>query len=42
MVDDERTGQEFLARILGAHRNGFEHGKPLAVALRELHIFCTS
>ena len=37
MVDDERTGQEFLARILDAHTHGYAHGKPLAVALRELH-----
>lgn len=36
MVDDERTGHELLARILDAHTNGYEYGKPLAVALREL------
>ncbi len=36
MVDDERTGQEFVARILDAHTNGYAHGKPLAVAFQEL------
>jgi len=36
MNDDLRSCDEFVARVLDAHANGYEHGKPFSVALREL------
>jgi uncharacterized protein (DUF1810 family) len=33
---DQRSSDEFAAWVLDAHANGFEHGRPFSVALREL------